>query len=222
MLCPRCGQPNDDANQECAVCRQKLPTRNGSARGPAVCDSGGPAPAGRVNKPFYRGSIGGGGSAGVALVLLASARLQRNPTDLGSFPLLLLGEVLLMYAAAVFAVLLYKSWKAIQDGHARTSPGKAVGYLFIPVFNFYWAFQAYWGFARDYNRFVARHALDAPTVAEGLYLAACIMTLVAYPLAFVPVLKYIAPVASWVFWLLMANGMCDAVNRVAAPADVSQ
>ncbi|MEA2043126.1 MAG: hypothetical protein U9N85_11325, partial [Bacteroidota bacterium] len=40
-------------------------------------------------------------------------------------------------------IILYKAWSVIKDGETNISPGAAVGYLFIPVFNFYWIFIAF-------------------------------------------------------------------------------
>jgi len=54
-------------------------------------------------------------------------------------------------------ILLYNFWKTIQDGRASTTPGKAIGFLFIPFFNLYWVFRALYGLARDQNRFIAYH-----------------------------------------------------------------
>ena len=54
-------------------------------------------------------------------------------------------------------ILLYYFWKMIQDGRASTTPGKAVGFLFIPFFNFYWVFRALYCLARDQNSFIAYH-----------------------------------------------------------------
>src|SRR5688572_3268734 len=45
---------------------------------------------------------------------------------------------------AAICVLLYKSWAAIRDGEARTSPAAAVGLSFVPFFNLYWIFQAWY------------------------------------------------------------------------------
>lgn len=60
-------------------------------------------------------------------------------------------------AAVLFLVLLYNFWKILQDGYAEVTPGKAVGFLFIPFFNFYWAFKAFWGLAKEQNNFIDRH-----------------------------------------------------------------
>ena len=40
------------------------------------------------------------------------------------------------------ATLHYKCWKALPAESARLTPGKAVGYLFIPFFGLYWAFPS--------------------------------------------------------------------------------
>jgi serine/threonine protein kinase len=61
-------------------------------------------------------------------------------------------------------------WKSIQDGHARTTPDNAVAYCFIPVFNLYWAFPVLWGFAKDYNRYLAQHSRDEERLNENLFL----------------------------------------------------
>ncbi len=51
-----------------------------------------------------------------------------------------------------FYILLFKGWKAIPKKYARTSPGMAVGFLFIPFFNFYWVFVAFYGWCADAGR----------------------------------------------------------------------
>lgn len=54
-------------------------------------------------------------------------------------------------------ILIYKFWQVIQDGVTPTTPGKAVGFMFIPIFNFYWWFIAYWGLSKGQNSFIERH-----------------------------------------------------------------
>lgn len=57
-------------------------------------------------------------------------------------------------SAVVFFNFLYKAWKSVQHFQVRTTPGKAVGFCFIPFFNFYWYFVALTGFVDDFNRVV--------------------------------------------------------------------
>jgi uncharacterized membrane protein len=68
------------------------------------------------------------------------------------FPLLVVP--LSIYVCVVVCVFIYRAWASIQDGHVRTGPCKALGFLFIPFFNFYWIFQAVWGFAVDFNKYL--------------------------------------------------------------------
>ena len=42
-----------------------------------------------------------------------------------------------------WSLLHYHCWKALPAKHRATSPGKALGYLFIPFFSIYWAFISF-------------------------------------------------------------------------------
>jgi hypothetical protein len=121
------------------------------------------------------------------------------------------------YAAAIFGtvmyyILIYKSWKAIQDGNARTTPGKAVGFLFIPFYNLYWIFQAWYGFAQDYNSYVERYSVTASKLNKGLFLAYCILDICSA----VPFLVYLILVPLVVVAIIMVNKTIDAVNALPA------
>ena len=115
-----------------------------------------------------------------------------------------------LYLMVVNCVFLYKLWASIQDGRARTSPGAAVGFLFIPVYSVYWVFQALWGFARDYNAFIARHSVEAPRLPEGVFLAYVILSLVSG----VPFLGFLASAAAFVLWLVIVSKASDGVNAL--------
>lgn len=123
--------------------------------------------------------------------------------------------VLLMVASlivsAVFLyVLYYKMWAAIQDGHARTTPGQAVGFLFIPLFNIYWIFQALWGFSKDYNAFIHRHSIPVKPLSENLFLWACITPFLGY----IPYVGGLAGIATLVLYILVIIAVCDAINAL--------
>ena len=62
-------------------------------------------------------------------------------------------------------ILTYRFWQVIQDGQQRTTPGRAVGFLFIPLFNLYWFFVAYVGLSIDINRYIFRHFSSQPTLS---------------------------------------------------------
>ena len=93
---------------------------------------------------------------------------------------LLAGTALPVIAgAAVWCVLLYRFWNLIQDGYARTAPDTAIGFMFIPFFNFYWIFVAIHGLVVDLNNYPRRHGgpLDIPPVSTSLALVCSILTM---------------------------------------------
>ena len=84
--------------------------------------------------------------------------------------LVILGGVLGIYSAIMILLMYYKMWAAIQDEDSRTTPVKAVGLLFVPVLNIFWAVYMLVGFARDYEDFAERNSIDSERLSKGLML----------------------------------------------------
>jgi hypothetical protein len=130
---------------------------------------------------------------------------------------------LVICAAALFLVvqvvitlrLLYKMWAAIQDGRPRTTPAKAIGYLFIPFFSVYWIFQVWGGCPADYNSYVGSHRSDLPRLNSGIYVAYPVLIL----LSAIPFLNILTVFVSLFVFFAIITKTCDAVNRLA---DVTQ
>lgn len=163
----------------------------------------------RVSKALFLVLIGV--SLGLEAILEAvafPAVLSRQQTTANQ--LLPFATLAALFAWAVWLVLVYKMWAAIQDGNARTTPGRACGFLFIPLFNLYWVFQAVWGFAKDYNRLVDRHALQVRKLPEALFLAYAWVTVLAY----VPVLALLLATPRFFLALFLIPKICDAVNAL--------
>ena len=181
----------------------------------------------RLSKSFYVGSIIGGSVLGGIMVGMQ----------------VWFGYLLSVYSIVISLVLLYKVWAAIQDGHARTTPGKAVGYMFIPFFQLYWLFQAYWGYAKDYNSYISRHGISTSRLSEGLFLYYCILPFVyAFVYAFVYtgviiwlaitmtnwslttmvfvsfMLAIVLAIPMFVIGIIILVKLCDAVNNLSAKA----
>jgi len=102
-------------------------------------------------------------------------------------------------SAVLFYIIVYRSWKLIQDGYARTTPGKAIGFCFIPFYNFYWIFQAFPGLAKDTNAFVARRSLAIPRVDDSLPTVFCILTLCSA----IPYVGYVTAIGVFVLQIIM-------------------
>ena len=181
--------------------------------GPAAPAAKPRTPAPRpVSKRFYVGSFLGGMAGGLALVaagVALSTAFEHAAPVLIAFVLALPA---ILWAGIVMFVLHYKMWSAIQAGPARTTPGAAVGLNFVPFFQFYWIFQSLWGWARDYNRFIAIRGIAAPRFPEAIPLTWSILAVssVLYPLGVALIPAFIVLIA-----VHLARG-CDAINALAA------
>jgi hypothetical protein len=129
-----------------------------------------------------------------------------------SAALLAIGVIIMIVQVVLFAVFLYKAWAVIQDGKARTTPGKAVGFLFIPFFNFYWAFVALRGLAQDLNNHAADLGLGARTASVGLATAYCILA----SCSILPVVGICLLVPTLIVAYLMLNSMKNAAADIAS------
>lgn len=89
-----------------------------------------------------------------------------------------IGYLLIIPGAIIGFMLLYRFWFIIQSGIPRTTPGKAVGYSFIPFYNFYWWYVAWVGLAKDMNAYCREKNIEAK-VDEGMALTYYILLLVS-------------------------------------------
>ena len=115
-----------------------------------------------LNKTNYLITIPGGLTLVYVLVLLAW--LNR-----WSIWLLLAAFCVFVISLTMIFVLTYQMWTTIQDGHARMKPWQAIMYNFIPIWNFYWLFQCIWGFSKDANAYINRHAVQAKQLPEHVF-----------------------------------------------------
>ncbi len=78
--------------------------------------------------------------------------------------------------AVVFSsLILHRAWSAVQDGVTTVTPGKAVGFCFIPFFNLYWNFVAHVGLMKEINRLAEARGRPDQKVNEGFALTFCIL-----------------------------------------------
>lgn len=91
---------------------------------------------------------------------------------------LIVSAVIGLINAIPFLMFYYRCWNIIQDGYARTTPGKAVGFMFIPLFNLIWQFTFYHGLAADMNSYMKRHNIFVKRCSQGLPLTICILNLI--------------------------------------------
>jgi predicted Zn finger-like uncharacterized protein len=129
--------------------------------------------------------------AGLAFVLglLLAIKREVNFTLIVTFAV---GDILLICSVLIELGLIYKMWAAIQDGRASVSPGKAVGFLLIPIFNIYWALYMLVGFAEDYNSFVNRYKVKTKDLPLVLFLIYAVMFLLSSIAVTIPMISVFA------------------------------
>ncbi len=118
--------------------------------------------------------------------------------------------------------ILYRGWMAIQDDYVRTTPGKAVGFLFIPVFNLYWVFVAIGAYAKGFNAFISRHQIPAKRLPEKLFITQCILMILGIVMAGIPVAGFIYSNVVAIISLVTLWHITNAVNEVYSYATKSQ
>lgn len=108
-------------------------------------------------------------------------------------------------------IILFRAWKVIQAGGARTTPGKAVGLILIPIFNFYWIFVAYYGWAIDWTRIRSSYSnlMSAPRASSGTFLAGSILIILVFPIGVF-------------FFFSMISQMCTVTNHMASTYALSR
>ncbi|KAB2639305.1 MAG: DUF4339 domain-containing protein [Verrucomicrobia bacterium] len=151
--------------------------------------------------------------SGVTLVVIAIwAQWQLNHSEVKAQAAQIMW-LRLMWLAAVGCLMawvgsngiyLYRIWSILQHGRARTTPAKAVGLLFVPLFNMYWNFVAFYGLAQDWNRITTRHAdlNGAPKLNAKLFLAFSCCSIVAPPVALI-------------LWFPLMQQICRAITFMA-------
>jgi hypothetical protein len=111
----------------------------------------------------------------------------------------------------MFCVLLYRCWGIIQDGYPRTTPGAAVGYLFVPIYNIYWQFVAVRGLAEDLNRYAQKRGLHIREASVALATTYLVLNLCAI----IPVVGLLILVPNQLIYLLAIYSIKTAAVDIA-------
>jgi hypothetical protein len=120
---------------------------------------------------------------GLFLMIIGIFRVEGgNDAALG---MLFIGVILLIIAEIYYLVLLYRVWRfAIDESHRHNimpsidTPGKAVGFLFIPFFNWYWVFQVFGKLPKDLNA-IAHAKQSGALMSNGLGTTFAIMSVLS-------------------------------------------
>jgi len=126
------------------------------------------------------------------------------------FSLILIGIPALIAGIVINYILLYRFWKLIQDGIARTTPGVAVGFCFIPFFNIYWLYAAYVGLAKDINQYSRERSINGPFVNEGLALTWYVLSIVSI----IPYVGFLTFIPAMIIHIVLMKQFVDISKEV--------
>ena len=95
----------------------------------------------------------------------------------GGLLLMLIAGGLFLTSGILSYIYLYRAWAALQPGGATISPGKAIGFMFIPLFNIVWLFLAVGGLPKQWNSITSRYdnTRHAPQITMGMFV--CLLLL---------------------------------------------
>ncbi|MDA9923416.1 DUF4339 domain-containing protein [Verrucomicrobiales bacterium] len=150
----------------------------------------------------------GGFIVGMIFAQVGEQSGDENVTMIGGFAIMA-GMIPLIWGSILSFIYLYRCWLIVcsaNGGMARTTPGKAVGFLFIPFYNLYWVFVAYSEWSKDYN--LTGQRFGWPRVQEGLFLTYAVLTVAGA----VPIINYLAMLGQLVVTPMTVFQMCKTIN----------
>lgn len=119
-----------------------------------------------------------------------------------------IGLILALVFMVLYLMMIHRAWSIIPEVYRRTTPGKAVGFMFIPLFSLYWMYQAILGLAQDYNKWQASTG-GRERMPEGLYLTHCILTSAQV----IPFLGLLAVLANIIMFFPIVHRTVAMINR---------
>ncbi len=180
-----------------------------------------------ISRKFYYGSWLISGIICLCLLIII-VHLTWYTEKLPELQIWFIPSILILFAVEIFAVvvlymLIYRMWKYIPQNLAEgVTPAKAVGFLFIPFFNFYWFFVVLVGYAKRYNRIIEQNNLSIPILSAGWFLFVCIFHLFVFvlmiPSSIIPEILWsylIHLVLIHLFVLILTISIiCDSINHL--------
>lgn len=136
-------------------------------------------------------------------------------SEAGDVLALLILPVLIV--AVVFCSMLhYACWQALPARYRSTTPAKAVGFLFIPIFNFYWAFISFAGLAKGYWQYQQETGISEIRNVTGLGITYAIVLVLSLTIGFLPGVASIITLADLVTFIFFYQAISTYANLAIA------
>jgi serine/threonine protein kinase len=120
----------------------------------------------------------------------------------------------LLAAYIAWAFLHHSCWKALPERYRATSPARAVGFMFIPFFNFYWAFVTFPKLAEGFNTPGFEHPEVPMNDARGLGILKAISFVAFWTVAWLPYFASAVALADAIVFALYYRKVVLNANRV--------
>jgi serine/threonine protein kinase len=114
------------------------------------------------------------------LLVAANWREFTGHTDYFLAPYAILAWIV---GGVFWSIMHYSCWKALPEKFRATTPGRALGFLFIPLFNFYWVFISFPKLATGFNALKRERPELAIRNLRGVGIAYAITTVLVFTLA---------------------------------------
>lgn len=133
--------------------------------------------------------------------------------------MLLLGVPIMITSAILNAVLLYQCWAALPEPYRATTPGKAVGFLFIPIFNLYWMFVCWPKLALGVLEWQKAEWRNNPGNVRpydggGSAIALAILALCGSTLGLIPGLGILIGIAHMIVYIIFYKKTVSTINTL--------
>ncbi len=150
-------------------------------------------PVNKINFGLYVGCLLGGVAFYIiALIQIAASsptaeEMANNPKALeeaGSLGLsmvfLALGVIAIIISSIIQFMAIYRVWSILKPGGGTVSPGRAIGFLFIPLFGPIWMIICLCKLPGEWNGIVARYqnTAAAPRLSIGMAICAILIPLI--------------------------------------------
>jgi len=124
--------------------------------------------------------------------------------------------IALLAAYVAWGVLHYSCWMALPERYRATTPARAVGFLFIPLFGFYWAFVSFVRLADGFNALQDEHPELSIRNANGLGIAKAVGFIAFWTLGWSWTLVSAVCLVDAVIFVLYYRAIAANTNEVIA------
>lgn len=148
----------------------------------------------------------------MGIPLMVALHVMDEPNIVGLI-LILLYLPIAITSTVLWAILHYKCWKAIPERFRSISAGRAVGFMFIPLFNFYWVFVSFPRLADDLASWQRSMGYSNPTRVKGLAVTYGILFVLSFTLGLIPGIDILLMISALIIFIILYRVLVGAINR---------